>query len=137
VQSSVIEEKKVSRDIKENKSYIERVFSLPDNGDIVRRDFVLTTGDKKTEAFLMYAEGLSNVVSINDFILKPLMLLKTDDKNEGESLKKVVEKTMLTQAPVSLTSDLKDLVEKVNIGNVLLLLDGIEEGFSIDKASPL
>jgi len=135
VQSSVIEEKKVSRDIKENKSYIERVFSLPDNGDIVRRDFVLTTGDKKTEAFLMYAEGLSNVVSINDFILKPLMLLKTDDKNEGESLKKVVEKTMLTQAPVSLTSDLKDLVEKVNIGNVLLLLDGIEEGFSIDVKS--
>lgn len=130
-----IEDKKVSTDLSENKNYIEKVFSLPENGDIVQREFSVSIGEKSIDAFLIYTEGLSNVMSINDFILRPLMQLNPDNIKGGKSLFEIVKETMLPQAPVTATDDLKLLVLNVNIGNVLLVLDGAEKGFSIDVKS--
>jgi len=127
-----IEDKKVSTDLNENKKYIEKTFSLPENGDIVRREFLISAGDKTADAFLIYAEGLSNVMSINDFILRPLMQLNPDNFEDDKTLFELVEQTMLPQAPVTVTDDLKLLVLNVNIGNALLVIDGAQKGFTID-----
>jgi len=132
---SVIEDKKVSVSLKENKEYIEKIFSLPLNGDIVQRNFSVKIGDKSINAYLIYVEGLSNTMSINDFILRSLMSLENYPIRENETVLQILEKSLIHQGAVSITDNLKDIALNVNIGSVLLIFDGVEKGFSIDVKS--
>lgn len=134
-QKAIIESKKVSKVLKENEEYIKKVFSIPDNGDIILRKFSVSIGGAHFDALLVYADGLSDSASINDFILKPLMLLESRVPEEGEQAHEIIEKTMLPQGQLGKSNDLKELARKVNIGDAILLVDGLENGFDMDVKS--
>lgn len=128
-------ERSVSADLDENKKYISEAFSVPDNGDIILREFTVSAGGTGRRALLVSVDGLSDGDSINDFILKPLMLLKSKSPLEDGDFFKAVEACMLPQGQISKSSDLKQMVLKVNIGNAALLIDGLENGFIVDVKS--
>ncbi len=128
-----LEEVDVSKNIDKNLAYISNAFSLPDNGDVVLREFLIDFKSKSVRAALLSVDGLSDGNSINEFVLKPLMELK--EKNLEDDVFKIVEKKLLFQGQITKTNSLKDLVLKTNIGNASLIIDGAEKGFIIDVKS--
>ena len=73
------EEKLVSIKLDENSDYLKRVYSVPENGDIVLREFDITVGSKIIRAFIIFYDGMTNDNIINSSIMQPLMLLSNLD----------------------------------------------------------
>lgn len=74
---------------------------------------------------LAYCNGLVDSIVINQNIIKPLMLsknVKNDDKLIDELIKHVIQ-----VYDVKKTEKIKDIVENVTYGDVVLFIDGISE----------
>lgn len=119
-----------STNIDENISYIKNLFSIPQNGDIIAREFNLTLKDKTYRAFVICVEGLSNTTYVDEFILKPLMIL--NEFSLETSLEELVEKTLLTHTQVKKNTNIHELLLTVNIGNAVLFVDTLNVGFTLD-----
>lgn len=77
----------ISKDLKKNADKLEFEFNIPTNQDVVIREFLIK-GIKK--AFIIYVDGMIDKDSVNEYILKQLMLsTKTEgpDNNEEQSIK--------------------------------------------------
>lgn len=127
--------KKVSRELAVNERYLTDLFSMPDNGDIVFRKFSVNICGDALEALLVSVDGLSDGDSINDFILKPLMFANGDEKSRKSDYAEIIEKVMLPQGQITVSEDIRQAAQKVNIGNALLVVDGVDKCFSIDVKS--
>ena len=57
-----------------NLDFVKSKYSTFINSDIIIRDFTLNIKEKDYSAFLLYIDGMINSNSINDFVLKPLLL---------------------------------------------------------------
>lgn len=123
----------VDKNIDVNIDYAKRLFTLPQNGDVVTREFTLWLNDAKYRAFLICVEGLSNSVSVDEFILKPLMLI--NDKDYNGNLENMVERTLLTHTQVKKQTSAYELLLSVNIGNAVLFVDTLDKGFTMDVKS--
>lgn len=128
-----LEKASVSLDM--NTQYLKALFSMPYNGDIIFRNFTVSIGDDCLDALLVSVDGLSDGDSINDFILKPLMLLKGKSLSKNLSKAEIIEKSMLPQGQVTMSDDICRLAQKINIGNALLLVDSIAKCFLVDVKS--
>jgi len=60
----------VFKDIASNKKYIEEIFSMPRNQDVIIREFKMA---RKTKAFLVFVDGMVDKTSVNQFVLPQLM----------------------------------------------------------------
>lgn len=121
---------KVSSDINQNREYAKKVFSLPKNGDIVLRSFYINLADKKFEAFVICAEGLSNSSFVNDFVLRSLMSESREE--ETTDLKESIEKTLVPQAQFKAESNMDSALRAVNIGSAVLFADTVDTAFVLD-----
>lgn len=119
----------VSHRLQVNKAYTQSLFSLPQNGDVVMREFDIGIESGSVPAFLIFVDGLSNSQSINDLVMKPLMKLnplKSDD------LMKSIKRTLLPQGQLELKENIDDALNSVNIGNAVLFADTVDRAFVID-----
>ncbi len=132
---NALTDKNVSADLTENKKYICQTFNIPKNGDIVLREFSVKKGGREYAAILVSVDGLSDGDSINDFILKPLMLTSGEPNVVTDKLADYIENRILTQGQITRTDNLREMAEKVNIGNAALLIDTMECGFIVDVKS--
>lgn len=123
---------KVSRKISENKNYVEKVFSLPLNSDIVVRDFKIFALGKVYDAFFVICDGLADGDSVNECVLKPFMYLKNSPLPKNEPLEKVITDALLPQNQISVLKEMKPICDEVNFGLCALFVDTLEVGFSID-----
>src|SRR5688500_3037506 len=73
------------KDLAKNRSLLEEVFNLPTNQDIVIRDFLIPSLDRK--AFIIYIDGLADRNTQSFAILQPLMVLTP---NEVENIKEPI-----------------------------------------------
>lgn len=126
---------KVSAKLEENREYVQEMFNLPTNGDIVVRDISFAAGKKMMKSLLVCVDGLSNGESINEAILKPLMRLR-----ENSSLIDVpdidyIVTHLIPHGQIKQTQDINDMVNTVNIGNVIMFFDGLDTGIIIDAKS--
>ena len=123
---------RVSADLDINKSYIKRLFTLSKNNDIVARDFHINVGAKKVSAFLICVEGLSNMMSVNDFILRSLM--EPNSAFEG-SFEEYIQKSLIPQSQLTLEENIDRALQTVNIGNAVVFADGLDKCFVMDVKS--
>ncbi len=65
----------ISKDLKTNLEYIKDAYTLPDNGDLILREFDIIVGEKAVQAFMIFFDGMIDRKIIDDNILQPLMLL--------------------------------------------------------------
>ena len=65
---------KIFSNIDNNLNYLNNKYSLLINSDIVTKEFKITIQNKNYKAILIFIDGMVNTNSINDFILKPIML---------------------------------------------------------------
>ena len=58
-----------------SKNLDEDVFSVGKNGDIIAREFEIFVNKVRYKAFLICVEGLASTTFVDEYILKPLMLI--------------------------------------------------------------
>lgn len=114
----------ISTDYNENLSFIQSVYSLPQNSDIKIREFLIANRQK---AFLLFVEGLVRDDSISTHILAPLMLL-----SQPKITSDVLHNHLLLNNQVTKVQTYKEVLSEVNMGNCLLLVDGFTTAFSVD-----
>ena len=143
-------EEKVYSSIQENLEYIKSKYNVLINSDIVIRKFNINCKNKQYKAFLIYIDGMTDSVIINDFVLKPLML-----KNKNNTFKPSEKTTITNHTPSSEKSKLKafanyiynnlvpdnnlskqtnfeKIISDINSGNCALFVDTLDVAFDID-----
>ncbi|HEX2927038.1 MAG TPA: spore germination protein [Ruminiclostridium sp.] len=115
----------ISTKIEENIKYIKHKFNAPDNKDIIIRELTVA---KKYKAFVTYIDGMVDRTTINDFILKALMV--NDDKFEEDAdeecqLEFILSNVLQTNQAKKVEKPEEFLYEILQ-GNTLLYVDGCD-----------
>lgn len=119
------DDEKISVNIEENIKYIKHKFNSPVNKDIVIRELMVA---KKYKAFIAYIDGMVDRITINNFILRALMVNDvkfhedTDDKCKLDFILSNILQT--NQAKKVESSD--DFMYEILSGNTLLYVDGCD-----------
>ncbi|NLI91596.1 MAG: spore germination protein [Peptococcaceae bacterium] len=125
VRSNRTEGDKVRADIVSNLQLIKQLFGVPQNKDLIIREFEI--GNKK-RAFVAYLDGMADKQIINNYILRPLFNMERSDPQEE---KRPGQLTGVSLGSVIETNDTKNLdsIEKVAAeilkGNTALYVDGL------------
>jgi hypothetical protein len=110
-----IEQDRLSGILLENEQVLKTIYS--DCSDVVFRSFLI---GHRTQACLLYIEGMSNTEEIDKSVLTPLMqqdILNLSDIQTVLSEKIVVSK--VTQA-----NTFQEIIQQVSAGNPVILIDG-------------
>ncbi len=133
-----------------NLEYISTRFNLLINSDIKTREFLIYAKNKQYKALLVYVDGLSNNDSINDFILKPLMLRNKSNLYDGDqviseavanniSVRKVkkfnigdyINNCLIPQNDVEMVNSFDKIISDIISGNCALFIDTLDFAFDI------
>lgn len=123
---------KVSRNLSENRSFINDAFNLPKNFDLMLREFKVKLDDTEADAFLIFYDGLSNADFINRDILHPLMTVGISANAKTADFEDVVYKSLISQAPNSKQTEMRTIIELVEFGNCAVFVDGCACAFVAD-----
>ncbi len=123
-------EQHIKSDIEENISIIEELMHLNRNSDIIMRRFNISVNSKSIKAAIVFADGIVNGASINEFVLFPVML--KDFKYDGDDLAKFFVENIMPQNQTAYEKDLGKISSAVNFGNAGIILDGADKGIIID-----
>ncbi len=123
---------KISTDIEVNKKYIENVFSVPENSDVVMRDVEICINGDTIKVLVLYCEGLARSDSVNECILKPFMYLNDKVKSPKEDTMSFIKKQLLPQGQTKENNDINASIEAANYGNAVIFVDGQTKAFIID-----
>lgn len=150
----VVQNQDVYPSIDVNLEYVNSRFNTLINSDIIVREFLINVKGKQFKAFLLYIDGMVNKTSINDFILRPLMLKNAANQFDGPQIiseaiannitvRKVkkfnivdyIYDSLLPQNDVQKVSSFDKIAEDVASGNCILFIDTINFVFDIDVKS--
>ena len=117
----------------ENLEFMKSKYNTLLNSDIVIREFNLFVYNKNHKCFIIYIDGMVDGISINDFILEPLMSGKLRyNKPIENNLSEYIDYCLLPQNHVKKVEEFKDVFTGINMGNCLLFIDTINVAFDID-----
>ncbi len=140
----------VNQNLSINLEYLKSKYNLLINSDIQIRDFTLPIKSKNFSAFLLYIDGMVNNDSINDFILKPLLLKNSITMQENQnsssgivkniSVKRVkkfnvedfIYNGLIPQNSISKETEFTKIINLVNSGFCALFVDTIPTVFCIE-----
>ena len=134
----------IEKDISKNLYHIKEIYHSNLSPDIVIRNFCILVNNTRYKAFIVFIDGMSDNLLINNFILKPLMLRNDsntfDINNENFQNKKVtnfdistyVYDCLLPQNAVDKATSFEKVLSSINIGNCILFVDSIEYAFNLD-----
>ncbi|UTR10088.1 spore germination protein [Evansella sp. LMS18] len=96
---------------------------IGDSNDIVQRDFKIASSES---AALFYIEGMSDIDSIEEDVLKPLQELKPEGMNEpkDETLKKAIQDS-ISLSEIDIFETFDDAILPFLSGKSLLVVDGL------------
>lgn len=130
----------LSNSLQENLDRVKTIFRASVNRDLIIRQLVTAT-QPPVKAALIYMEGLADKVTINESILKPLMLqahldhhLAGNDMADSTTKPDIetIDERLLPGHQTGKVPDLHLLVEHVLMGDTVLLVDGCAEALSIE-----
>lgn len=123
------EDIKVSADINENFRTIKKIFSVPDNDDVVIKEFTMR-GDIK--CFLIFYEGMSNSTFIDDYIIRGMLELPYLEDSQPQRLAQKIKNKFIIHAQVQFTDSISTAAEDVNFGGCAVFVDGLNQVFTVD-----
>lgn len=141
-----VDKEVVSTSLKDNLEYLKVKYNMLINSDIKTREFTLSIQKKKYPAFILYIDGMINGNSINDFVLKPILLknsIKMGEnlKSSEVTLSKRADKfdlenflysNLIPQNSVSKEIEFKNIISKVNSGFCALFAEGLSSCLCIE-----
>lgn len=123
----------ISKDLKRSLEYMKKVYSIPNNGDIVLREFDIVIEKKPVGAFLMFFDGMTDRMVINTNILTPLMLLSNlDIKSNEKDVLKYVDNHLLPHGQVKISRNYQEVIDEINFGGCGIFIDGMSFAFACD-----
>lgn len=140
---------KIYSSIDVNLEYLKVKYNLLINSDINLREFTLMAQDKEYKAFLLYIDGMIDSKTINDFVLKPLMLRNKANTHTEKtksvavanniSVRKVkkfeledyIYNSLIPQNSISKETEFSKIISDVNSGDCALFIDTLSIAFSI------
>ena len=122
--------------IKENLDLLKSKYNVLINSDIVVREFNMFAYNQNYKCFIIYVDGLVDSISINDFVLEPLMIDKHRYQKpfEGDLLQ-YIDNSLLPQNSVKKVEKFDDVLSGINMGDCLLFIDTLNIAFDIDVKS--
>lgn len=133
----------IYEDINKNIDYLSNKYSLKINSDIIMKEFKINIQNKNYKAILVFIDGIVNTNSINDFILKPIMLKNSIlmknlnprsialNKNKI-NIEDFIFESLIPQNSLKKSKDFDDLILKINSGFSALLIDTLNIAFCIE-----
>ena len=142
------EYKEIFSSINVNLEYLKYKYNALINSDVKFREFQFAVQDKQYNACIIYIDGMVNSQIINDFILKPLMLLDKGNKHKSVptaisnnitvrkvkkfNLEDYVYNSLIPQNDIKKVSEFSEIISDINSGNCALLIDTMAGAFSLD-----
>ncbi len=124
---------KVSKKLSDNIAYIKKKYTIPDNGDIVIREFNITVKGKTIPTFIVFIDGMVNTDIIDLAILQPLMLLSNIEIKDNENeVGNIIRDHLLPHNQIQVVNELSKVVDEVNFGGCGIFVDGIDKAFTAD-----
>lgn len=153
--SQILQQEEIKNEYKEifptlnvNMEYMKSRYNSLINSDIKFREFKFIAHDKEYNAFLIYIDGMVNSQSINDFILKPLMLFSKSTKHQSPptaisnnitvrkikkfNLEDYILNRLLPQNDITKSTEFSEIISDINSGNCVLFVDTLSLAFSLD-----
>ncbi len=123
----------ISSKLNENLEHIKNVYTIPDNGDVVLREFDIVVRGKVIPAFIVFIDGMADRTVINNNILQPLMLLSNlDIKSDETDLAEYIRSHILPQNQLQEVREHQKVVDEVNFGGCGIYIDGMSSAFAAD-----
>lgn len=134
---SVPEDNSLKRNLEENLQYIKN--SVGESSDIIFREIKIGK-EGKIKVGLVYTEGLSNSVTLQELIMETLMFeIKQPDieskLSSESSLLNTLKDFALSVGELTEVSEFDQLFTRLLSGDVIVLIDGFSSGFIIGNKS--
>lgn len=130
---NISEMTKVSRKLSDNIAFLKRKYTIPDNGDIVLREFNIVAKDKSIPACIIFIDGMVNTSILDLAILQPLMLLSNIEvKGREEEIGLFVRNHLIPHTQLKIVDELGKVVDEINFGGCGIFIDGIATAFAAD-----
>ena len=132
----------ISDNFQKNYDYLIAKYNLLINSDITTREFEIFIANKSYKSLLVFIDGITNSDSINNNILKPLMLKNTIKmkpsnnakiiNNQNFNLKDYILNRLLSQNNIEISNNFNNCFEKINSGFVALFIDTINVAICVE-----
>jgi spore germination protein KA len=123
----------ISKKLQENLEYIKNKYCIPNNGDVVIREFDIVVKNKAIPAFMVFIDGMVDRKVVNSSILQPLMLLSNlDIKGDENDITEYVKSHILPMNQIKEAVQHQDVVDEVNFGGCGIYIDGVSIAFAAD-----
>lgn len=124
---------KIKTSLIENLEHLKKVYSIPINSDIIIREFNVTVKEKSIDAFAIFIDGMSDSKTINESILKPLMLLSNlNIKSDVSDLSNYIKAHLLPQTQIKVVETYDEIIEGINFGSCCVFINGLGKAFLAD-----
>lgn len=123
--------RKLKTDIKENLRIVHEYLS--DCDDVITRTFYMGQGNKH-QMSLMFIDGMVQMQTVQDDILKPLMLFTRQfplEYNVGEKFFNMVKEGLLTAGDVKEIDNFGEVILGILSGDTILFIDKMEKALII------
>lgn len=121
--------KEFSDNIDENIGFLKEIYSMKENADFLIREFYVRIGFSKRRAAIAYYDGMTNGEATNLVILKGLMT--ESHKVRVFSVDDLI-KTMLPEGQLKTETSFQKVLDRINIGFCLIMIDGEKTAFMAD-----
>ena len=155
-QDSTNQPTKINTELDKNLEFLKYTYNSLICNDVIIREFTLCSNNISYNAFAIYLDGMVDGISINEFVLSPLMMKNRANTFNKKQKKYVSEKKvddvkikkfklqqekdlvnnisnfLLPQNSVSLKKTFDDVFSAINMGDCVLFVDSINIAFDID-----
>lgn len=118
-------------DLSAMKRRLEQLFHLPQNKDIVIREFAIGL-EPPVPALAVFTDGLASGDNVHHYILLPLMRLVQLDEPADKPLSQLVSERLVPGSQAVLVDNIKDAVFSILAGDTVVFLDGCAQAIAID-----
>lgn len=123
----------IRSDIKRNLEFMKKIYSIPVNSDIVLREFDINYEGGLVKAFILFFDGMTDREIINNYILKPLMMITgLDIKENAKNLEEYIARQLLPHCQVKIEQAYSKVIDNINFGGCGIFADGVNVAFSAD-----
>ena len=112
----------VSENLEENLMKLRHFFRLPQNRDIVIREFSVPLNGL-TKAAIIYIDGAADTKLVDGFVLQPLMLLTNINKEYAGTLFETVKSLLVPTNQFAEANNLQEVIEGVVNGDTVIFLE--------------
>lgn len=112
----------ILKDVDDNIDYIRKQFNYPINKDIIVREFKALG---RYRAFIVYIDGMVDRITINNFILRPLLNSKFSEEEQKYGINYMLENSIETNQ-TKRTFSYDEVISEILMGDTGVYVDGCD-----------